>query len=99
MGLKSNYQYLKEWGINNRQNLTTGAFLALGFLIGLGIGLLVGTQKPSPIIIDKNVKVSLPGRQMEFSKNPEKTFNWIIERLYLCNAFCVLFISLILANK
>lgn|SRR3989338_10448234 len=75
MGLKSNYQYLKEWGINNRQNLTTGAFLALGFLIGLGIGLLVGTQKPSPIIIDKNVKVSLPGRQMEFSKNPEKTFN------------------------
>ena len=33
--------------------------LALGFLIGLGIGLLLKSNQVSPIIIDKNIKVGL----------------------------------------
>ncbi len=36
------------------------AILALGFLIGLGIGLLINQNGPSPIIIDRNIKIGLP---------------------------------------
>ena len=35
--------------------------LTLGFLIGLGIGLLISNNEPSQIIIDKNIKIGLPG--------------------------------------
>jgi len=36
------------------------AILALGFLVGLGIGLLINNNEPSQIIIDKNAKIGLP---------------------------------------
>ena len=36
------------------------AILALVFLIGLGIGLLINDNEPSQIIIDKNIKIGLP---------------------------------------
>ena len=36
------------------------AILALVFLIGLGIGLLINHDEPSQIIIDKNIKIGLP---------------------------------------
>lgn len=36
--------------------------LALGFLIGLGTGLLINNNEPSPIIIDKNAKIGLPAQ-------------------------------------
>lgn len=36
------------------------AILAMFFLIGLGVGLLINDNKPSQIIIDKNVKIGLP---------------------------------------
>lgn len=35
------------------------AVLALVFLIGLGIGLLINNNEPSQIIIDKNIKIGL----------------------------------------
>lgn len=38
----------------------TYAILALVFLIGLGIGLLINNSEPSQIIIDKNMKIGLP---------------------------------------
>lgn len=36
--------------------------LALSFLIGLGIGLLINNNEPSQIIIDKNAKIGLPAQ-------------------------------------
>ena len=36
--------------------------LVLGFLIGLGIGLLINNNEPSQIIIDKNAKIGLPAQ-------------------------------------
>ncbi len=36
------------------------AILALVFLVGLGIGLLINNNEPSQIIIDKNAKIGLP---------------------------------------
>ena len=38
------------------------AILALGFLVGLGIGLLINNNEPSQIIIDKNAKIGLPAQ-------------------------------------
>ncbi len=38
------------------------AILALVFLIGLGIGLLINNNEPSQIIIDKNIKIGLPAQ-------------------------------------
>lgn len=39
------------------------AILALIFLIGLGIGLLINDNEPSQIIIDKNMKIGLPNSE------------------------------------
>lgn len=39
------------------------AILALVFLIGLGIGLLINNNEPSQIIIDKNIKIGLPNSE------------------------------------
>jgi len=36
--------------------------LALGFLVGLGIGLLINNNESSQIIIDKNAKIGLPAQ-------------------------------------
>jgi hypothetical protein len=38
------------------------AILALVFLVGLGIGLLINNNEPSQIIIDKNAKIGLPAQ-------------------------------------
>ena len=38
------------------------AILALGFLVGLGIGLLINNNESSQIIIDKNAKIGLPAQ-------------------------------------
>ena len=46
------------------------------FFLGLGIGLLIRPSKPTPIIIDKNVKIGLPEKQAEFSENFGKLFNF-----------------------
>lgn len=42
-----------------KSRIVTGLALALGFLIGLGAGLLFKSNQVSPIIIDKNIKVGL----------------------------------------
>ncbi len=60
MGFQSILLKIREWGSANKQILTIGAFLALGFLAGLGVGLLSGSNEPSSIVIDKNVKISMP---------------------------------------
>ncbi|MCX6813647.1 MAG: hypothetical protein NT078_00220 [Candidatus Azambacteria bacterium] len=39
------------------------AILALVFLVGLGIGLLINNSEPSQIIIDKNIKIGLPNSE------------------------------------
>ena len=52
----SSVENLKEWGSANRQNLAAGAFLTLGFSLGLGLGLLLNYGQPAGIIIDRNVK-------------------------------------------
>jgi len=77
MDYKSRIKKMLEWGIRNKNNILTAAFLAFGFLIGLGIGLLFNSQKPSPIIIDKNVKIGLTEDQSRFSQNSEKQLNFI----------------------
>lgn len=41
-------------------NLIVAFILALVFSVGLGLGLLIRPNKPTPIIIDKNVKIGLP---------------------------------------
>ena len=56
MDFRSSIEKLREWGSANRQVLAAGAFLAIGFMAGLGAGLLSGSGGPAPIIIDKNVK-------------------------------------------
>lgn len=38
------------------------AIVLMGFLVGLGIGLLINNNEPSQIIIDKNAKIGLPAR-------------------------------------
>ena len=60
MDYKSRLENLVEWGREHEKNLLIGLALALGFLIGLGTGLLFKSNQVSPIIIDKNIKVGLP---------------------------------------
>ncbi|MBI2635648.1 MAG: hypothetical protein HYW79_03890 [Parcubacteria group bacterium] len=55
----SRYSYLIRWGKGHEKNLLIGLVLTLGFLIGLGTGLLMNSNQVSPIIIDKNIKVGL----------------------------------------
>lgn len=43
-----------------KSRIVIGLALALGFLTGLGTGLLMNSNRVSPIIIDKNVKIGLP---------------------------------------
>ena len=57
-------------------NLIAAFILILVFSVGLGLGLLIRPNKPTPIIIDKNVKIGLPARQSEFSENSIKSFNF-----------------------
>mgnify|MGYP001574455034 FL=1 len=59
MDYKSRYLDLIEWGRKHEKNILIGLALALGFLIGLGSGLLTNSNQVSPIIIDKNIKVGL----------------------------------------
>lgn len=54
-------------------NLIAIFTLALIFFTGLGLGLLMRQTKSTPIIIDKNVKIGLPERQMELSENSGKS--------------------------
>lgn len=51
------------------------AVLALVFLIGLGIGLLISRSEPSPIIIDKNVKIGLPEQTNLSNSGENPTIN------------------------
>ncbi|GEM_PF-1140474 len=60
MDFQSSIENLKDWGKENRQNLMLGVFLALGLLTGLGIGLLITSNTPMPIIIDRNAKITVP---------------------------------------
>ncbi len=59
MDYKSRLKNLLEWGREREKNLLIGLALALGFLIGLGTGLLFKSNQVSPIIIDKNIKIGL----------------------------------------
>lgn len=59
MDYKSRLENLVEWGREREKNFLIGLALALGFLIGLGAGLLFKSNQVSPIIIDKNIKVGL----------------------------------------
>ena len=57
-------------------NLITAFVIILVFFFGLGLGLIIRPNKPTPIIIDKNVKIGLPVQQPEFSENSTKSFNF-----------------------
>ncbi len=57
--LKSRWGNLVGWGKEHEKNLLIGPVLVLGFLIGLGTGLLFKSNQVSPIIIDKNIKIGL----------------------------------------
>ena len=46
------------------------------FFLGLGLGLLIRPDKPTPIIIDKNIKIGFPERQAEFSENSGESVNF-----------------------
>lgn len=50
--------------------------LVLIFFLGLGLGLLIRPNNPTPIIIDKNVKIGLPAREAKLSENSDKSFNF-----------------------
>ena len=62
MDYKSRLKNLIEWGREYQNTIFAVLILVLIFFIGLGIGLLIGPNKPTPIIIDKNVKISLPAQ-------------------------------------
>lgn len=47
-----------------KSRIVIGLALALGFLIGLGTGLLFKSNQVSPIIIDKNIKIGLPAQSI-----------------------------------
>ena len=66
MDIKSRYQ----------NYIITGLILVFGFLIGFGFDRLINSNQATPIIIDKNVKIGLPERQMEFSESSGKSFNF-----------------------
>ncbi len=67
MNIRSRCQNLLGWGSRYKNNILISVFLVLGFLIGLGFGLLTKSQKPSPIVIDKNIKIGLPIAQSGLS--------------------------------
>ena len=58
-------------------NLIAVFILILIFFLGLGLGLLIRPDNPTPIIIDKNVKIGLPKRPAELSENSGKSLNFI----------------------
>ena|SRR3989344_3836398 len=76
MDYKSRVKNLIEQEIGYQSALFAALILLIVFFIGLGLGLLIRPSKPTPIIIDKNVKIGLPARQEEFSKNSSKSFNF-----------------------
>ena len=76
MDYKSRVKNLIEQEIGYQSALFAVLILLMVFFIGLGLGLLIRPSKPTPIIIDKNVKIGLPARQEEFSKNSSKSFNF-----------------------
>lgn len=59
INLKSRWESLLWWGRENEKNLLVGLALTMGFLTGLGTGLLMNPNRVSPIIIDKNIKIGL----------------------------------------
>ena len=76
MDYKSRVKNLIEQEIGYQSALFAVLILLMVFFIGLGLGLLIRPSKPTPIIIDKNVKIGLPARQAEFSENSSKSFNF-----------------------
>lgn len=60
MDYKSRLKNLTRWGREHEKNLFIDLALVLGFLIGLGAGLLTNSNRVSSIIIDKNIKIGLP---------------------------------------
>lgn len=72
INLKSRWESLLWWGRENEKSLLVGLALTLGFLTGLGTGLLMNTNRVSPIIIDKNIKIGLPNGRIENSSTPLK---------------------------
>ncbi len=76
MDYKSRPKNLIEWGREYQNTIFAALILVLIFFLGLGLGLLIRPNKPTPIIIDKNVKIGLPARKAEFSGNSGKSFNF-----------------------
>lgn len=62
MDYKSRIKNLIEWGREYQNTIFAVLILILMFFLGLGLGLLIRPNKPTPIIIDKNVKIGLPAR-------------------------------------
>ncbi|MBI2446825.1 MAG: hypothetical protein HYV51_03370 [Parcubacteria group bacterium] len=83
INLKSRWKNLVEWGREYQSTVFATLILVLIFFLGLGLGLLIRPNKPTPIIIDRNVKVGLPNRsnlaggQKESSLNSVKSFNFV----------------------
>lgn len=59
LGLKSRWEKLAKWGREYQNIIFASSILVMIFFIGLGLGLLIKPSKPTPIIIDKNVKTDL----------------------------------------
>src|SRR3989344_1841885 len=76
LDLKSRWENLTKWGKEYQNIIFSSLILLMIFFIGLGLGLLIRPIKPTPIIIDKNVKIGLPERQMEISESSGKSFNF-----------------------
>lgn len=75
MKLKSTYQNLIEWGRENQNNLLISTVLILGFLIGLGLGILFSSNNPSQIIIDRDAKIVTPETLLKTkTRNSNDTF-------------------------
>ncbi len=86
INLKSRLKNLVERGREYQDIIFAALILVLIFFIGLGIGLLIRPDKPTQIIIDKNVKIGLSAEQApqrysagqaEFSENSSKSLNFI----------------------
>ncbi|KKQ92964.1 MAG: hypothetical protein UT16_C0001G0030 [Candidatus Azambacteria bacterium GW2011_GWA2_39_10] len=76
LDLKSRWEKLAKWGREYQSIIFAALILLMIFFIGLGLGLLIRPIKPTPIIVDKNVKIGLPERQAEFSEDYGKSFNF-----------------------
>ena len=77
MDYKSRFRNLIKWGIEYQDAIFAVLILALIFFIGLGLGLLIKSNKRTSIIIDKNIKIGLPDRTNLANLLQEESGNFV----------------------